>query len=409
MKTVQTIEKELAEVFASLNEDREEKYKVTFLGITGVVRGIFTAMAYKLREVWHDYTQLKRKLFINTCSGSDLDIYVEERGIERRGANPSGALILFKGVDTTVVPINTVITDPVSKKTYETRQQITLGSKNNDFVYDGNINIDSVNIGDIAWAECTEDGVIGNTQSDSLISVSLADITAVTNPAPTQGGKDIESDDDLRSRMKNYTKVLNHNTQAYYEAVCQDLDIRVLRTLAHKDHTQPDAIIITIVTKSGVPLTAAELNTLADNIYDAQQSFTKITCNNMAFTLITVSERVKLKEVNGVAVDNDKYFVDTADYLANYFDWSKWEFGQNISLDDVLLVCESVPQTDDIQLSSFMVNGSDDTTINIPENSLPYFSSLIVNDITGSVPVEKSNTDITQSFENLEIQTKELR
>jgi len=402
MYTQQDIEKQLVEEIVARNDT------LTFFGVGGVIRGFITAVAIKLRELWYDYTQLKRKLFINTCSGADLEVYAEERGLTRKGSNPAGALVLFKGVSGTVIPLGTIITDPTSKRTYETKQQIELGSLNNDFVYDGNINVDSTNIGDVCWAECINSGKTGNAPSHAITQISVPGVSAVMNPSPAQMGRDEEPDDEFRYRIKNYVKLLNHNTQKYYEAVCQDLDDNILRTLAHKDYSKPDSITITIVTKSGVPLTASELILLAGQIYDAQQSFTEITCKNIAFTLISVSERVNLKGINGLAVDNDKYFVETANYLANYFDWSKWEWGQNISTDDVFLICQSVPQTDDIQLSSFRINDSDAVEIEIPSNSLPYFSSLSVTDITGDTPVEKSSTNITQSFSNIKLPTKEL-
>lgn len=393
MKSYQDIEKEIIETIVSKNE------LVTFLGITGSLRGFVTAVSLKMRDLWYELTKTLRKLFYDTSSGEDLDRLVNQMGITRAGASKAGALLLFSGTEGTVIPVGTIIYNPTTNIGYETKQEVVVGAKNPGFVFDGEINVQESIIGDIAWAECLVTGVVGRTSANSITKTSISGIT-VTNPAPAQGGNDVENDDQLRYRAKNYVKILSKNTQKFYEALCVDVDERILRTKVYKDYTHPDSISIIVITKSGAALSAAELISLANGIKDRQKTFSNITCYNIAWTYISVSERVKLKGINNNPVDFNLFFTNTSDALAKYFDWTVWEFGQKISTDDVFLVCESIDQVDDISLPTFKINGSNATSILIPANSLPYFQSLEITNITHT-PVVILNTDITQSYLNL--------
>jgi len=392
MKTHQQLEEELVREFVA------RQSVITYTGIGSSIRGYITAVALKLRELWNEVTQIKRKLFINTAESADLDILAEERGVTRLGATKAGAMLLFTGTLNTVITANTVITDPTSNIGYKLQENVTIGGKNPNFVIDGAINIANASIGDIAWAECLIAGTNGNCQANSITQLSLSGVTSVTNPSPAQGGKDIESDDELRYRLKNYIKLLNQQTQQYYQALCKDLDSRVLRVLAQKDTSRPDGIKIIITTTSGVPLPQVDLDILSAQIKEKQRSFTEISCANIAFTLVSVSMRVKLKPIVGSTIDSEKYFRDASAALAKYFDWSMWEYDKDISVDDVYIICQAVPQTDDIELSTFQINGSNGSTILIGSTSLPYFQSISITDITKAPYLTQSNTSITQNY-----------
>jgi hypothetical protein len=390
MKTAQDIEQELVQEFVSRNDT------VTFLGIGGVIRGIFTSVALKLRELWNDTTQVKRKLFIDTCFGQDLDNYAAEKGIVRNGETSAGALLLFKGTAGTIISSGTIIYNPTSKAGYLIKETIEIGAVNPGFVQNGLINLSNTSLGDVAWAESLVPGTKGKCYANQITEINIDGVTA-TNPAPTVGGKDRESDDEFKYRIKNYVKLLSQDTTRFYEALCYDLDNRILRIKPMKDGNSPDAVKIIIVTKNGVPLSDAELGILTQQIESSQKTYTKVTCVNIQFTIISIEMRVKLKPINNSGtVDFDLYYVNMADIISKLFDWSKYNFGPNIKLEDSYAAALTCPQTNYIDLQTFKMNGSIATNINLNSNSLPYFQSLKITDMTARVT--KYNEQINQKF-----------
>lgn len=402
MKTFQQIEQEMVENFVATTPS------VTSLGVGSSVRGFITASALKIRELWYELTLVVRSLFIDTADGVRLDRRVGEMGITRRTGAKAGVLLLFTGDEGTVIPAGTVITNPTSGITYTTVQQIILGAKNADFVTSSKANIRSTIIGDIAWAECSLIGLRGNAPPNSLTRVNVSGVDSVTNPSAAQGGTDAESDDELRYRAKNYVKILNKKTPKYYEAICRHLNENVLRVFPQKDQTKPNAVKLTIVTKSGAPMTAPELTDIESKIKDYENAFTEIKCENITFTYISIKMRAKLKPIGLAPVNFEKYYTDAADILSKYYDWSKWEQGKDIRTDDTFVICKGIPQTDEIDLRSFTVNGSSATIIPVGNFSLPYFQSLEITNITTDTPTTLSNLDITQSYENLKVAADEL-
>lgn len=175
-------------------------------------------------------------------------------------------------------------------------------------------------------------------------------------------------------------------------------DDRVLRVFSEQNRSVPNGIYLNIVTKNAASLTKSEYAAIASQISNQQQAFMDFKARALTFTFISVEYRVKLRSVNGAPIDGDKHFVDSSDALAKYFDWSTWPYGGKVSLDDVFVLCDKVPQTDDIELSSFKLNGSNATEILIPYNSLPYMQSLKIIDISSPTPVVRQNLNITQNY-----------
>lgn len=392
MRPFKEIEKDLIANFVARQKS------LTGLGVGGVIRGFFTAIAIVISELYYSIIKIKRSLFLDTCEDDELDVLGAERGLTRDGAKPAGTLLRFNGAVGTVIPAGTTVRNPFSNVTYKTKAQITLGVKNPGFVIDDLVNLKNPIIGDVVWAECTQPGIIGNSAPDTITKVNIANVT-VTNPTPAQGGAEKETRDNFIYRIKNYVKATNQNTQAYYEALAISLDDRILRVLAEKDYSQPNATKLILVGKSGVAFSASELNVIADKISEQQHVFTKITCVNVAFTLISIELRVKLKPINNLPINLDQYYLNAADILSKYFDWSVWGWGQSIKLDEVFTVCKKIPQTDEIDLQTFKINGSFRTELLIDYDSLPYFQSIKITNTTNTTPEIRSNTNIIQSFD----------
>lgn len=412
MEDYQQIEKELVETLGT----EDTTGQVTYYGVTGVLRGVLTAVSLKIRDLYYSITQITRKLFVDTCIDSDLDSYTADHGVpERKGATKAGTIIVFKGALGIVIPQSTLVKHAVTNLAYATVSEITLGTKNPDFVKsNGEIVNDAFGLADSVWAECVEVGTIGNCPQSVITKCSITGVTA-ENATPAQGGKNIETDEELRDRNKNYVKLLNQGTVPFYEALARNSDDRILRAYPYKNYSQPDTHNIVLVTGSGAALSGrAGLPIISGDIAKNCRAFTNIICENIEFTPIKVEYRVTLKSVNNQPIDLDKYFVDVSDAIARYIDWSKWGWGQPVSLSDILSICLDVPQTDDIDLLTFRVYSGVIPTNSpitlVAEKSLPYFAYLKIaaTNIPEQVNINpRINSQIIQNYEALLLQQQQ--
>lgn len=406
MKTAEEISSEIARTITS-----DPDSGVTFTGIKGSLRGYIDAVSFKIRDLWYDITQAKRDSMIDTCSGNALDRYISQRSeLVRAGASKAGILLVLTGEVGIVIPTGTIVTNPTTKLRYVTMQDITIGDKGNSefhFSYETynrdyeETGLTTISLADIVWAECLVPGVIGRAPANSVTEIAVEGVT-VSNPTPAQGGSDTEDDNTFRERYKNYIKVLNKGTDPFYQETVKYLNSDILRSSVKKDYTHPDQIKLTVVAKSGVPIPDVSLAHLGRQIQERNRSGEIAKCMNVNFTGIFIEYHVSLIGVNGQPTNLDRYFVDVADALAKYIDWSTWEWGKAVSLDNLFTICDQVPQTSDIPLETFKVNGH--RGVSIPVSELPYFAGLTIINITNpSNVVVKSSTDIVQNFINLQL------
>lgn len=402
MKTAEEISSEIARTVIA-----DPDSGVTFTGIKGSLRGYIDAVSLKIRDMWYDITQAKRDSLIDTCSGIKLDQYIAQRSdLTRLPASNAGVLILISGAEGTVVPVGTILTNPTTKVSYTTQQTVTVGSKNHQFVFNGNINIKTSSIGDVTWAICNVPGIIGRSSANSITSTSINGISVI-NPSPAQGGSDLEDDEQFRQRFKDYIKVLNKGTKAYYQAAARAANSLILRTNVEKDYSYPDSVKLTIVTKSGIPLPDLDLQVVSSQIQEVNRSYETVSSLNIAFVYLFVQFQVSLVNFNGDTIDGDQHFISTADALAKYLNWQSWEWGAPVSTDDLFVVCQGVAQTAEIPLGSFKINGSNN--VNIPIISLPYFMGLRIIDITNpNAVIVRENTNIVQNFTNVTLESEQF-
>ncbi|RPI19721.1 MAG: hypothetical protein EHM58_00515 [Ignavibacteriae bacterium] len=350
LNTRQEIESKLiAEMVAAQDE-------VTVFEPKTAIRGFITSVAGTLRELWNDLYRMQRKVFLNTASGTDLDELGAERGITRRGAAKAGVLLTFTGTSGTTIAKNTPFSNPFTYLSYVTQTEITLGAKNPDLAIDTDdtgIRVKSEVLSDNVWALCTTAGTKGNTQVNSItrIDTPITGVISVTNHSPARGGADAESDSLFRERIRNQISILNQATPAFYEALCKELNPRVIKVKTKKDNSRPDSVKLIIVTSDGAPLTEKDLEVLAAQVMEKHRAFTNVVCKNVIFSYITISERVKL--FPGYTIKD--VLIRTADVCADFLNFRSWDFGKSISIDNVFSICDTVQGVEDIELASFRV------------------------------------------------------
>ena len=131
---------------------------------------------------------------------------------------------------------------------------------------------------------------------------------AVVNDVPSFGGRDAETDDQLRYRIKNYANITAFNTIAKISILANAINDKVFRVYnLGKDATGKP--LLGVITHNGEDLLSTELDALTEGVQsqvslaDSLISFTNLTPN-----LIALSARLQLREgANAETVFNRVY------------------------------------------------------------------------------------------------------
>ena len=128
--------------------------------------------------------------------GAFLDSHAKDRGITRRAAGAATGEITITGEANMVIPagslFSTAAVNGEPSVDYRTTEVATIPES-------GSVSV---------AIECTQPGIIGNTQAGTIILVSsrLSGITSVTNEAAVSGGTEEEDDEALIERISEYDR-----------------------------------------------------------------------------------------------------------------------------------------------------------------------------------------------------------
>lgn len=381
MKQQKEIETEMvATIVANTN-------KITSFVVGTAIRAWITALSAILAEMWNDLVQVKRELYIKTAKGDKLDALGVERGVQRRSATKASAVVVFTGPQNTDIPAGTQIRSTSRGVVYQTKYAITIGSKNP--LLNGQAR--SLGLGDAVIAESIQQGRAARVPARSLtqLVIPISNVS-VNNPAPSIGGDEQEPDDLYANRMATQIVLLNQGTQAYYERLAQEAFPTVLRCKAVPDYRNHGVRLI-VVKDSGAGFSPGELNGLRQYIEERHRAAMPITVENISFTGIAVQFKTDRSQTT---IPLNELTVNVADALSDFLDFRRWEWGKTVEDDDLLSVCNAVPEVGNIDLSTFRLNGQFGD-VRLSEISLPRLVALTIDDGT-----EQLAKTLTQSYAN---------
>lgn len=156
----------------------------SFLGI------ILRLFAWFLSKVWQDTEDTYNSAYVNTADGNQLDRLGPYVGIQRNLSTWATGTIEITGTPGYTVPSGFRLST-IAETFFETLEDITLDAAGN-----GNGNIQAL-----------EPGTIGNVAAGVITIVANPDanVTSVTNPQPTSGGQNKETDPEFRERFAQST------------------------------------------------------------------------------------------------------------------------------------------------------------------------------------------------------------
>lgn len=267
------------------------------------------------------------------------------------------------------VPRGTEVTTD-SGIVYETLEAVTVGDANP--VLSGESTF--VGLADKVWAEAQEAGASSSIDAGEITSfvTPIDDVRAVTNPGPSTGGADEETDADLRYRTAHYPTTLNQETLSWIEALAVASSNDVLRAIK-VDTSTAGTMAIKVLKRNGGTFTTTELDEIATYLEARVRSYMDVEVSNITLTSVSVEAQITL--------DPDAELVDVwrraSSELAEFLDYRTWQFGQDVDEADLLSILNGVEGVATIRTGSF-VPAAD---VSVDDDSLPTLVNLSLEDL----------------------------
>jgi len=241
-----------------------------------------------------------------------------------------------------------------------------------------------------------------NVDANSIITINSAPVghIAVTNEFMASGGRDSESDEMLRQRIKKHDNIVARFTLEYYNQLFQKFNDNVLRVL-NMGSDDDGKYVLAIVTQNGIDLTVSEL----DDLLASTKQYFAITDINKFGELIGLKLQNAtwyyvgdpLRDNSGTGIDFrvqlwDGYNPDTVRKniqinISKYLDFRFWEYGQKVEWDNLLQI---VKNTDGVRYvpDNFFYPNHDEI---VPVNQLPRVRKFIMRDVAGNIIADTGN------------------
>lgn len=149
--------------------------------------GLFLqTIAWDQAIIWEEFEKVYHAPYVDSAEGAQLDGVAKRIGLTRQPAEKSTGTITITGTSGTTITAGTLRVGTVSGVEFDTAEDVTIP---------GAGNVDAAIIAVLA-------GKSGNVQPSTITEIitPLAGVTAVTNAAATQGGRNVETDYEFYNR-----------------------------------------------------------------------------------------------------------------------------------------------------------------------------------------------------------------
>jgi len=207
----------------------------------------------------------------------------------------------------------------------------------------------------------------------------------VANEYQATGGRDIESDQTFRIRIKNGSTFTSRGTLDYIAQALLVFNEDILKVYNSGVNDQ-NQHIISIATQNGIDFTDNELSQLLVDItpylslgeYNGTvNASVNVVLQNIQYQYIDLDFRVEL--VQTASVDEVRRDIQTA--MTKYIDPRFWKPGQRVEWDNLLQIVKDAPQVKYVNDSFFTPNI--DTVVDPAK--LPRIRGFIMRDLQGNL------------------------
>jgi hypothetical protein len=355
--------------------------KVSDISEDSVLNATAFGVAKVGQKALKDIAITSSKIFPDTAYGSYLDESAALFGVsERKGALGSSTYVRVIADEGTTYLLGTHRFVNTNGIVFEMENDFTVGV--NGFGY---IKVRSVDSGNKT-----------NVEAASIVNVTPRPEghVAVTNEYQAIGGRDEESDEVLRLRIKNNLNILSISTVEYFTQVFQNIDDRVLR-IVNVGTNDDGKRELRVLSQNGIDFIQSELQ----NMLDQSKNFFPLTDKNRFGDLIGIElKNIEWYYIGGEqGVDfrvqvEDNYSVDEVRKkiqvnLSKYSDFRFWSIEDTIQWDDML---EIVKETEGVKyVPDKFFNPNNDEAV--PLNKFPRIRSFIMRDLDGNILYDSNN------------------
>lgn len=351
--------------------------RVTKINDHSVLSGIGFGIAKVAQKAMKDIALVESHKFINSASGSDLDSYASDNGIAPRfEASASSTYVRLVGSVGTL---------------YEQGINICTGSHGINFEFDEDV---VIGIHGYAYTRVRSTTIGLQTNVDALSINKINPIPTghnyILNEVQAIGGRDIESDDLFRKRIKESINIAATDTISHLEQVFMKINPDILRVF-YQGVNDNGKHILSLTTQNGIGLTAEELSDLEDKVaqYLSVTDLSPygygsigIQLQNSLWEYVDIDFRGELEE----GIDANEIRKDIQIKITKYLDHRFWDANKKVEWDDLLTIVRTTKGMRSVSDTTFYPH----TDITVPYTKLPRLRSFIMRDLNGSILTDVS-------------------
>lgn len=385
IKPSTSIERKLLMLETIINST-DDVSKISDESILSGIAGGISKIAGKAEK---DIILAVSQIFPDTAFGSQLDQVAQNFGIAPRfGATGSSTYVRISAAPATVYLANTV--------TFRSTDGIR-------FLLDNDFTVPSVGYG-YARVSSIETGERANVDplTINLVSPEPNGHLNVINEYRADGGRDLESDETFRIRIKDGANILARGTLAMLEQLFMSINNKVLK-IYNQGHDLNGKIVIAIQTVNGSALNDTELNTLlvsSSEYFNLNEykpfgsNFYGIKLVNVEYGFVDIAFRCQLNASADPDEVRKQIQINVSKYLdPRFFDSSK----QKVEWDNLLEICKNIEGMDYIPDQYFYPRQD----VFFPVNLIPRMRGFLMLDIDGQVISNYQGTLSPQYYPNV--------
>lgn len=354
--------------------------KVTKVTDHSVVRSLIRGFVRIAKKTVKDIALALTRLFPDTARGSALDQVAEDHGISSRFTAAQSSTYVR------------LVADPGT--IYQQGVHVVSDSKGNSFDIEDDIEIGVHGYGYVK-VRSQQAGSFTNADpyTISKINPSPSGHIGVINEYAATGGRDIETDDIFRQRIKEGPDILARGTLSYLTQAFMKVNSNVLRVI-YEGVDQNGKVRLAILTVNGIDLTEDELQNILEQsgeyfslteLYPVGIQGVGVILKNVEYEPIDIDVRMDIF----VGANFTEVVREIQQKLSKYVDFRFWNSSvDRIEWDDILGIVKGVDGVRYVSDAYFLPHED----IQIVNHKFPRFRGFIARDLSGNVIINQSGT-----------------
>jgi len=354
--------------------------KVTKIDTTSVMNGFLFAISKMGQKAIKEVAINESRYFPELSSGTYLDDSSDLFGVSDRLSAASSSSFV-KIIATAGTQYLSGINKFVSKNGIEF-----------DLLESITIDVNGVGYGKL---RSIQSGVGSNVDAGTIITVTPlpSGHTACTNEFKAVGGRDIESDESFKIRIKNHPNLVSKQNLDYLVEIIREIDANILKAFNLGVNSE-GKIEIGLLRENGTTITAEEIKKIENYIkdylsfidVDTQGNLIGLSLINVSYVYINFDFRVDIS--SNYNVETVRQNMQTQ--IAKYLDFRYWEEGVKVEWDDLLQIVKNIDGVDYVPDTNFAP--STDTLVG--KGELPRARGFIMRDLDDIILFNNSSNTL---------------